>query len=176
MAGHVFNLINGGIINKFSDLLILRKKQDIVRSILKYTLSCFSASEICLLSYFRTFIFISFNVYPSNSSPSILRLSETHMGRLPAGMPAPVPNHGALTLLPSVSASSVCCRFANRTIQMVSSLLPPWPPTLATSEGQWDSLCDLCFSTVYHTTPPSCLVRVSYCSHLGIKFSLLSVF
>lgn len=35
MAVHVFNLINGEIINKFSDLLILRRKQYIVRSILK---------------------------------------------------------------------------------------------------------------------------------------------
>lgn len=83
---------------------------------------------------------------------SISRLGETHMGELPAGMPARAPNHGALTLPPSVSASPVCCWFANRTIQMVSSLLPPWPPTLATSEGQRDSLGDLWFSLLY-TTP-----------------------
>lgn len=86
-------------------------------------------------------------------SPSASQLGETHMGDLPAGMPAPVPNHGALTLPPSVSASPVCCRFANRTIQMVSSLLPLWPPTLATSEGQRDSLRDLWFFTVYHAAP-----------------------
>lgn len=77
------------------------------------------------------------------------------MGELPAGMPARAPNHGALTLPPSVSASPVCCRFANRTIQMVSSLLPPWPPTLATSEGQRDSLGDLWFSTVRRDSPRS---------------------
>lgn len=87
--------------------------------------------------------------------PSTSRLGETHMGELPAGMPARAPNHGALTLPPSVSASPVCCRFANRTIQMVSRLLPPWPPTLATSEGQRDSLGDLWFSTVHRTAPPS---------------------
>ena len=87
------------------------------------------------------------------SVPSISRLGETHMGELPAGMPARAPNHGALTLPPSVSASPVCCRFANRTIQMVSSLLPPWPPTLATSEGQRDSLGDLWFATVHHAAP-----------------------
>lgn len=97
-------------------------------------------------------------LFPSPSlyfpiSPSTSQLGETHMGDLPAGMPAPVPNHGALTLPPSVSASPVCCRFANRTIQMVSSLLPLWPPTLATSEGQRDSLRDLWFSTVCHAAP-----------------------
>lgn len=91
---------------------------------------------------------------------SISRLGETHMGELPAGMPARAPNHGALTLSPSVSASPVYCRFANRTIQMVSSLLPPWPPTLATSEGQRESLCDLWFSTVHHRAPPSLIFRI----------------
>lgn len=42
----------------------------------------------------------------------------------PAGTPAPVANHGALTLQPSVGAPirPVCCRSAKRPIQMVSSL------------------------------------------------------
>ncbi|KAK9514312.1 hypothetical protein VZT92_027788 [Zoarces viviparus] len=102
------------------------------------------------------------NLFPASSlalylpvRPSVSPLGETHMGELPAGMPARAPNHGALTLPPSVSASPVCCRFANRTFQMVSSLLPPWPPTPATSEGQRDSLGDLWFSAVRRSAPPS---------------------
>lgn len=79
------------------------------------------------------------------SIPPVSQTGETHMGELPAGMPAQAPNHGALTLPPSVSASPVCHGFANRTIHMVSSILQTWSPALATSEGQRDRLGDLWF-------------------------------
>lgn len=53
------------------------------------------------------------------------------MGALPPGKPVWLPIHSVLTLPPSVNSSPVCCRFANRTIQMVSSLLPHGrPPSL----------------------------------------------
>lgn len=129
------------------------------------------SSLLTLLSYnFCLYLFPSPSLYHT-VRPTTSQLGETHMGELPAGMPARVPNHGALTLPPSVSASPVCCRFANRTIQMVSSLLPPRPPTLATSEGQRDSLRDLWFSTVYHAAAPCWIVGLAN-SHPRVGFLL----
>lgn len=105
--------------------------------------SCFPPA-LTTLSY--TF---SLSTFILPCAPSASRLGETHMGELPAGMPAQVPNHGALTLLPSVSASPVCCRFS----QQDNSDGQQSPATAAThpgyaSEGQRDSLGDLWFATV----------------------------
>lgn len=96
-----------------------------------------------------TFPITSFNFYLFPFVPLIHPPSwvpETHMGALPPGKPVWVPIHSVLTLPPSVNSSPVCCSSANRTIQMVSSLLSPRPPTLAPSEGRGDSLSDLCSS------------------------------
>lgn len=107
----------------------------------------------------------SFNVYlylfpfvPLVHPPSWV--PETHMGALPPGKPVWVPIHSVLTLPPSVNSSPVCCSFANRTIQMVSSLLSPRPPTLAPSEGRGDSLSDLCSSqNTLHIYRPCSLIQ-----------------
>lgn len=107
----------------------------------------------------------SFNVYlylfplvPLVHPPSWV--PETHMGALPPGKPVWVPIHSVLTLPPSVNSSPVCCSFANRTIQMVSSLLSPRPPTLAPSEGRGDSLSDLCSSqNTLHIHRPCSLIQ-----------------
>lgn len=82
---------------------------------------CRMAAALQLLSVWFPFVPL---VHPPSWVP------ETHMGALPPGKPVWVPVHSVLTLPPSVNGSPACCRFANRTIQNVSSLRPHGHPPL----------------------------------------------
>lgn len=62
-----------------------------------------------------------------------------------------MPIHSVLTLPPSVNSAPVCCRFANRTIQMVSSLLPHGHPPLLPLKDE---------GAVPVTSVPSCIATL----------------
>lgn len=68
-----------------------------------------------------------------------VRPCSSQFGENPYGrVSAQASNHRALTLLPSVCSPPLCCSVANRTTQMVSSVLPPdHPPTNPTTHSVW---------------------------------------
>lgn len=97
---------------------------------LKRRFSCFQRPPGRAADVFRlqrrplTFVCIYVHLSPWSIPPSWV--PGTHMGALAPGTPVWVPIHSVLTLPPSVNSSPVCCSFANRTIQMVSSPPPLW--------------------------------------------------
>lgn len=117
------------LINRFRNL----KKR------LKRRFSCFQRPPGGAAGAFRlqrrplTFVCIYVHLSPRSIPPSWV--PGTHMGALAPGTPVWVPIHSVLTLPPSVNSSPVCCSFANRTIQMVSSPPPPPHPLPLKDEG-----------------------------------------